>query len=30
MTLPAFIVDAFAEAPFGGNPAAVVPLTEWL
>jgi predicted PhzF superfamily epimerase YddE/YHI9 len=25
---PIFIVDAFAEAPFTGNPAAVVPLTE--
>jgi len=25
---PIFIVDAFADAPFTGNPAAVVPLTE--
>lgn len=30
MTLPVYIVDAFADAPFGGNPAAVVPLHEWL
>lgn len=30
MTLPVYIVDAFADAPFGGNPAAVVPLQEWL
>lgn len=28
--LPFFQVDAFAEAPFTGNPAAVMPLTEWL
>ena len=28
--LPLFQVDAFAEAPFTGNPAAVMPLTEWL
>lgn len=25
-----FQVDAFAERPFGGNPAAVMPLDEWL
>ncbi len=30
MTLPFFQVDAFAEAPFAGNPAAVMPLQEWL
>lgn len=30
MKLPIFQVDAFAEALFQGNPAAVVPLTEWL
>lgn len=30
MTLPVYVVDAFADAPFGGNPAAVVPLSEWL
>ncbi|MEO7504667.1 MAG: PhzF family phenazine biosynthesis protein [Sphingomicrobium sp.] len=31
MTLiPFFQVDAFAAAPFEGNPAAVMPLTEWL
>ena len=28
--IPFFQVDAFAEAPFTGNPAAVMPLTEWL
>ena len=28
--LPIFQVDAFAERPFSGNPAAVMPLTEWL
>lgn len=28
--LPFFQVDAFAERPFTGNPAAVMPLTEWL
>jgi PhzF family phenazine biosynthesis protein len=28
--LPFFQVDAFADAPFTGNPAAVMPLTEWL
>ncbi len=30
MTLPFFQVDAFAEAPFAGNPAAIMPLQEWL
>jgi PhzF family phenazine biosynthesis protein len=30
MTLPVFVVDAFTDTPFGGNPAAVVPLSEWL
>jgi PhzF family phenazine biosynthesis protein len=30
MQLPIYQVDAFASAPFRGNPAAVVPLTEWL
>lgn len=29
-TLPIYQVDAFAEAPFTGNPAAVVPLDAWL
>jgi PhzF family phenazine biosynthesis protein len=29
-TLPFFQVDAFAEAPFAGNPAAVMPLEAWL
>lgn len=28
--LPFFQVDAFAERPFSGNPAAVVPLDHWL
>ena len=28
--LPFFQVDAFAERPFTGNPAAVMPLAEWL
>jgi PhzF family phenazine biosynthesis protein len=28
--LPFFQVDAFAEKPFTGNPAAVMPLQEWL
>ena len=30
MNLQIFQVDAFTSVPFGGNPAAVVPLTEWL
>jgi PhzF family phenazine biosynthesis protein len=29
-TLPFFQVDAFAEAPLTGNPAAVMPLDDWL
>lgn len=29
-SLPIYQVDAFAEAPFTGNPAAIVPLSEWL
>jgi PhzF family phenazine biosynthesis protein len=29
-TLPFFQVDAFAEKPFTGNPAAVMPLERWL
>lgn len=29
-TLPIYVVDAFAERPFTGNPAAVVPLEAWL
>ncbi|MCC7425499.1 MAG: PhzF family phenazine biosynthesis protein [Alphaproteobacteria bacterium] len=28
--LPLYQVDAFAERPLGGNPAAVMPLAEWL
>ena len=30
MYLPVFHVDAFTAKPFGGNPAAVCPLTGWL
>ena len=30
MTLDIYQVDAFADGPFSGNPAAVVPLTKWL
>ena len=30
MPLTLFQVDAFADRPFHGNPAAVVPLTQWL
>ncbi|MBC7901561.1 MAG: PhzF family phenazine biosynthesis protein [Saprospiraceae bacterium] len=30
MKFEIFQVDAFTSKPFGGNPAAVVPLTEWL
>ncbi|MDR3418225.1 MAG: PhzF family phenazine biosynthesis protein [Nevskia sp.] len=28
--IPIFVVDAFAESLFGGNPAAVCPLEDWL
>lgn len=28
--LPLYQLDAFSEQPFGGNPAAVIPLTDWL
>jgi PhzF family phenazine biosynthesis protein len=30
MDLPMFIIDAFAERPLAGNPAAVCPLQDWL
>lgn len=30
MKIPIFQVDAFAERPFSGNPAAVCPLDQWL
>ncbi len=30
MTLPIYQVDAFADALFSGNPAAVIPLEQWL
>ena len=29
MTFPYSVVDAFTDRPFAGNPAAVVPLSEW-
>ncbi len=30
MRIPIYQIDAFTEAPFGGNPAAVCPLDSWL
>ena len=30
MKLPLYQVDAFADGPFQGNPAAVVPLKSWI
>ena len=30
MKLPIYQIDAFAEQAFEGNPAAVIPLDEWL
>ena len=30
MKLPIYFIDAFSETSFGGNPAAVVPLKEWI
>ena len=30
MSLPLYWIDAFTDRPFSGNPAAVVPLTDWL
>ncbi|RYE17654.1 MAG: PhzF family phenazine biosynthesis protein [Sphingobacteriales bacterium] len=30
MTIPIYQVDAFTDTLFGGNPAAICPLTEWL
>ena len=30
MTIPIYQIDAFTQKVFGGNPAAVCPLTEWL
>lgn len=30
MKIPYFVVDAFTERPFGGNPAGVCPLEAWL
>lgn len=29
MSLPIYVIDAFADAPFTGNPAAVIPLERW-
>ena len=30
MELTLYQIDAFADRPFTGNPAAICPLTEWL
>ena len=30
MRIPIYQIDAFTETPFGGNPAAVCPLENWL
>jgi PhzF family phenazine biosynthesis protein len=30
MDIPVYVVDAFSNGPFTGNPAAVCPLSEWL
>jgi PhzF family phenazine biosynthesis protein len=30
LQIPIYQIDAFADAPFGGNPAAICPLKEWL
>lgn len=30
MKLPIYQIDAFADSAFTGNPAAVVPLQEWI
>ena len=30
MNIPIYQVDAFSNSPFGGNPAAVMPLEAWL
>ncbi len=30
MTIPLYVVDAFTDKPFAGNPAAVCPLKDWL
>ena len=30
MTLKQWVIDAFADAPFEGNPAAVIALARWL
>ncbi len=30
MKLPIYQIDAFTDKLFGGNPAAVVPLEQWL
>lgn len=29
MSVPLYVVDAFTDRPFGGNPAAVCPLNDW-
>ena len=30
MTIPIYQIDAFTDHVFGGNPAAVIPLEEWI
>jgi len=30
LQIPIYQIDAFTDAPFGGNPAAICPLKEWL
>lgn len=30
MNIPLYVVDAFTDKPFHGNPAAICPLTSWL
>lgn len=30
LTIPFYLIDAFSDRPFGGNPAAVCPLIDWL
>lgn len=30
LTVPLYLIDAFSDRPFGGNPAAVCPLVDWL
>ncbi|MCI0775725.1 MAG: PhzF family phenazine biosynthesis protein, partial [Chloroflexi bacterium] len=30
MKIPVYLIDAFTDRPFSGNPAAVCPLSEWI